>query len=280
MNRKKIKNNLFSAGKFLIGALTTAIIVGPLYWLIVTSFKTESEIYQVPPTLVPSELTFENFNYVIYETKVLQYLLNSLIYTIGTLIIVLTCVCLAGYAMSRFRFQGKKGYLLVILFSQLMPLTTLMVPLYISLGKMNMLNNRFAIIMMYSAVQIPIALWLLLGYFNGIPKEIDEAAIIDGCSRFQVLTKIIIPLAKPGLMAVGLSVAISVWQELMMAMTFINVDGLRPIMAGISSAITKAGVRWGQINATALIAIIPIIVIYIFCQKYLVKGLTGGAVKG
>ena len=161
-----------------------------------------------------------------------------------------------------------------------MPLTTLIVPLYISLGRLGLMNSRLALVTVYSAVQIPVAIWLLLGYFNGIPREIDEAAIIDGCTHFQVLTKIIIPLAKPGLMAMSLNTVIFVWQELMMAMTFTSVDKLRPMMAGISAAITITGVKWGQMNAVGVIAIIPMVLIYIFCQQYLVEGLAGGAVKG
>jgi ABC-type glycerol-3-phosphate transport system permease component len=161
-----------------------------------------------------------------------------------------------------------------------MPLTTLIVPLYISFGNLHLLNNRLALITIYSAIQIPIAIWLLLGYFNSIPREIDEAARIDGCSSVMILFRIILPLSKPGLMAVGLAAAISIWQELMLAMTFNNMDESRPLMAGVSAAITRSGIRWGQMNATGIIVCIPVIIIYIFCQRYLVKGLTGGAVKG
>lgn len=255
-------------------------ILGPLYWMIVTSFKNESEIYKIPPTVVPEKFTLENYIYAITETNVLQYFLNSVIYVLGTLAVVFFCVCLAAYGMSRFKFRGKALYLITILLTQLMPITTLIVPLYINFAKLDLLNNRLAIIAVYAAIQIPAALWLLISYFNGIPREIDEAAVIDGCSRMQVLTKMILPLAKPGLMAVGLSVIISVWQELMLAMTFTNVDELRPLMAGVSAALTKNGVRWGQINATGMLALFPLLVVFCCLQKYLVKGLTGGAVKG
>lgn len=278
--KKKLKKGVGSAASILLMILSTILILFPIYWLMVTSLKVETEIYQIPPSMIPKNLTFENYMHALVETKLPMYFLNSIIYTVGTLTVALLCGGLAAYAMSRFRFRGKKGYLLVILLSQMMPLTTLIVPLYVCFGKMNLLNNRLAMIIVYSAIQIPIAIWLLIGYFNGIPKEIDEAAIIDGCSRWQVLTKMIIPLAKPGLMAVGLSIAISVWQELMLAMTFTNQDGLRPLMAGVSAAITKSGVQWGQITATGVLALLPMLIIFTFCQKYLIQGLTGGAVKG
>jgi ABC-type glycerol-3-phosphate transport system permease component len=248
--------------------------------MLVTSLKAEGEIFEIPPSIIPRMLTFENFSFTFNETQIPLYFVNSVIYAICTLLLALLCASLAAYSLSRFKFKGKVAYMLIILFTQLMPLTTLIVPLYISLGNLGMLNSRASLIFVYGAVQIPIATWLLLGYFNSIPRAIDEAATIDGCNSFMVFQKMILPLAKPGLMAVGLSVIISVWQELMLATTFINADNTRPLMAGVSAAITKSGVRWGQMTATGVIACIPIIIIYIFLQRYLVEGLTGGSVKG
>jgi multiple sugar transport system permease protein len=208
------------------------------------------------------------------------FFVNSIVYVIGTLFVSLLCASMAAYSISRFKFKGKSLYLGIILLTQLMPITTLIVPLYISFGTMHLLNNRAALIIVYSAIHIPVDTWLLLGYFNTIPRELDEAARIDGCNNFMILFRMIIPLSKPGLMAVGLSSAISVWQELILAMTFSNRDATRPLMAGVSASITRAGIRWGQMTATGVIACVPIIIIYIFCQRYLVRGLTGGAVKG
>jgi ABC-type glycerol-3-phosphate transport system permease component len=256
------------------------MVLFPLYWMASTSLKKESEIFKVPPSLVPDNITFENYEFALTKTRVPRFFLNSLTNVIGTLIISLLCASLGAYSISRFRFRAKAAYLGTILLTQLMPLTTLIVPLYISLGSMRLLNNRLVLIIVYSAIQIPIGTWLLLGYFNTIPREIDEAARIDGCANFMILFRMILPLSKPGLMAVGLTTAISVWQELILAMTFNSVDANRPLMAGVSASITRAGIRWGQMNATGIIACVPVIIIYIFCQRYLIKGLTGGAVKG
>ena len=277
---KTLKRSGTGILKIIFIAVCTVVVLFPLYWMVVTSLKAESEIFKVPPTFFPADLTWENYEYAWTKTKIPIFFINSILYAAGTLLVVLICASLAAYSMSRFKFRGKAPYLVVVLLTQLMPMTTLIVPLYVSLGQMNLLNNRLSLIAVYSAIQIPIALWLMLGYFNGIPIEIDEAARIDGCTNLGILFKIVIPLAKPGLMAVSLSVVISVWQELMLAMTFTNVDTLRPLMAGVSASIGKAGIKWGQINATGMIACVPIVIIYIFCQKYLIKGLTGGAVKG
>ena len=275
------RNNLFRANaKIIIIIITAFIVLFPFYWMVNTSFKRESEIFRVPPSLVPDNITMENYEFALTKTQIPRFFINSVINVVGTLAVSLFFASLAAYSISRFRFRGKAAYLGIILLTQLMPLTTLIVPLYISLGNMRLLNNRAVLIVVYSAIQIPIGTWLLMGYLNTIPREIDEAARIDGCKNIMILFRIILPISKPGLMAVGLNTAIFVWQELILAMTFNSMDANRPLMAGVSASIGRAGIRWGQMNATGIIACIPIIIIFIFCQRYLVKGLTGGAVKG
>jgi ABC-type glycerol-3-phosphate transport system permease component len=256
------------------------MVLFPFYWMANTSFKKESEIFRVPPSLIPATITVENYEFALTQTQVPRFFVNSVINVVGTLVLSLFFASLAAYSISRFKFRGKAAYLGIILLTQLMPITTLIVPLYISLGSMRLLNNRFVLIVVYSAIQIPIGTWLLMGYLNTIPKEIDEAARIEGCTNITILFRIILPISKPGLMAVGLNTAIFVWQELILAMTFNSMDASRPLMAGVSASIARAGIRWGQMNATGIITCIPIIIIFIFCQRYLIKGLTSGAVRG
>jgi ABC-type glycerol-3-phosphate transport system permease component len=264
----------------LVVAVTAIMILFPFYWMANTSLKKESEIFRVPPSVFPVNVSLENYQFALFSTQLPRYFINSLINVAGTVVISLFFASLAAYSISRFRFRGKAAYMGIILLTQLLPMTTLIVPLYISLGAMGLFNNRAALIMVYSAIQIPIGTWLMTSYFNTIPREIDEAARIDGCRNVMILFRIILPIAMPGLIAVGLNSAIFAWQELILAMTFNNIDARRPLMAGVSAAIGRAGIRWGQINATGVIACIPIIIIFIFCQRYLVKGLTSGAVKG
>ena len=276
-----IWNKLFNRNvKLIVVIITSVIVLFPFYWMANTSFKAESEIFRIPPSLIPVNITIENYEFALTQTQIPRFFINSLINVAGTVFISLLFASLAAYSISRFKFRGKAVYLGIILLTQLIPLTTLIVPLFISLGNMRLLNNRLALIIVYSAIQIPVGTWLLTGYFNTIPREIDEAARIDGCKNIMVLFNIILPISKPGLMAVGLSSAIFAWQELILAMTFNNIDANRPLMAGVSAAIGRAGIRWGQMNAAGMIACIPIIIVFIFCQRYLIKGLTGGAVKG
>jgi len=275
----KKKSAAHRLATLFIVAAATLLILFPLYWMLSTSLKPEAEIFQLPPTLLPETFVLENYEFAWTQAQIPIYFLNSVTYVLGTLVVVLICGSLAAYGMSRFKFRGKPAFLLILLLTQVMPMTTLIVPLFVSFGNFGLLNNRIALIAVYSAIQLPLAIWLLLAYFNSVPKEIDEAARIDGCTGLQVLLRIILPLAKPGLMAVGLSISIWVWQELMLAMTFTTTDAMRPLMAGISASIGRAGVRWGQMNAVGMISIVPIIIAYIFLQRNLVAGLTGGAVK-
>ncbi|HBU11280.1 MAG TPA: carbohydrate ABC transporter permease [Clostridiales bacterium] len=258
----------------------TLVILVPLYWLIVTSFKTEEDVYAMPLQFIPENPTLENYEYAFSQTEIPTYFFNSLIYVGATVVIVLFVASLAAYSISRYRHRGKKGFLFTVLLTQYMPVTTLIVPLYIAFSFMSLLNNRVAIILTYCALQVPIAIWLLIGYFNSIPRALDEAATLDGCTTFQAFFKIVLPLAKPGLIAVAISVAIAIWQELILATTFTSTDEFRPLMVGVSAAVTKSGIKWGQLAATGVISCVPILVIYGLCQKYLVKGMTSGAVKG
>ena len=277
---KKLKNIIAKTAGMILCALISLIILVPLYWLIATSFKSEADIYTLPLQLFPLRPTSANYQYALTQSKIPVYFLNSILYVAVTVALVLLISSLAAYSISRFKHRGKKGFLFGVLLSQYMPVTTLVVPLYMAFNALDAINNRLALIGVYCALQIPIAIWLLIGYFNGIPKTLDEAATIDGCTTLQSFFKVVLPLAKPGLMAVAISVAIAIWQELILATTFTNVDALRPMMVGVSSAVTKSGIKWGQLSATGVIACIPVVVIYAFCQRYLVKGLTSGAVKG
>jgi ABC-type glycerol-3-phosphate transport system permease component len=278
--KRKLNETLRNYSGWVIIVISTVMVLFPFFWMLSTSFKRESEVFRIPPSFIPENISAENYEFALTKTQVPRFFINSVINVAGTLVVSLLFASLAAYSISRFKFRGKIAYLGIILLSQLMPITTLIVPLYISLGSLRLLNSRIALIIVYSAIQIPIGTWLLLGYLNSIPRELDEAARIDGCTNFLILFRIIMPLSKPGLMAVGITTAIFVWQELILAMTFNSMDSNRPLMAGVSASIGRAGIRWGQMNATGIIACIPIIIIFIFCQRYLIKGLTSGAIKG
>jgi len=264
----------------IVFAFISVIILFPIYWLLVTSVKPSAEIFATPPTLFPKQVTWEHYLNVFRSSNIPTYFLNSIIITAASVAVVLIIASFAAFAMSRYEFKGKIGYFVFILFAQVMPLTTLIVPLYIVWGKLEMLNTYTSIIFTYCAILLPMAIWLLTGYFKGIPKDIDEAAKIDGCSSLGILLRMVLPLARSGLVAVGLTICITVWQEIMISMTFVSEDSMRTLPAGINTFITRSGIQWGPLNASGIIATLPVLVIFILFQKALVKGLTAGSTKG
>lgn len=260
--------------------LCITTVIFPFYWLIVTSIKKPEEIFSSNPSLVPKNISFENYGVVFQETALGKYFINSILITVVTVTIVMFIASLAAYGVSRYKFRGKKIFFLIILISQMLPLTTLIIPLYIFWGKLNLLNHYVSLILTYSGFMIPIGIWLLTSYFNSIPKSLDESATLDGCSTFRILFAIILPLAKPGIMAASLSIIISTWQELMISMTFTTNDSMRTLPAGVINFITSQGIKWGPLTAAGVLTCLPVIIMYAFLQKALIKGLTAGATKG
>lgn len=256
------------------------VILFPLYWLLATSLKPSDEIFASPPTLFPETFSWSHYENVFRNSEIPTYFYNSIVIAAATVFVVLTVASLAAYSVTRYQFRGKIAYFVTILFAQVMPLTTLIVPLYIMWGKLDMLNSFASIILTYCAILTPMAIWLLTGYFKSIPKDIDEAATIDGCSSFGILMRMVLPLARSGLVAVGLTVCITVWQEMLISMTFVSDDAMRTLPAGINNFITRSGIQWGPLNASGIVTTLPVLVIFIIFQKALVKGLTAGATKG
>ncbi|WP_337102454.1 carbohydrate ABC transporter permease [Paenibacillus sp. YIM B09110] len=275
-----MKSSLRTVINVVVIAAVMLVILFPLYWLFVTSTKPSEEIFRDPPTMLPEQFTWEHYGNVFRSSEIPTYFMNSVINTAGTVLIVLVIASFAAYSMTRYAFKGKLLYFTVILFAQVMPLTTLIVPLYIMWGKFDMLNSHESIILTNSAIMLPMAIWLLTGYFKSVPKDIDEAATIDGASSLGILFRMVIPLARSGLVAVGLTVCITAWQEMLLAMTFINSDAMRTLPAGINTFITKSGIQWGPLNAAGIVTTLPVLLIFIVFQKALVRGLTAGATKG
>ena len=264
----------------VIVAAIAVVILFPLYWLFATSVKPSDEIFAAPPTLFPHSWSWDHYRSVFRTSEIPTYFYNSILITAVSVAVILAVASFAAYSMTRYQFKGKVAFFTIILFAQVMPITTLIVPLYMMWGKLDLLNTYSSIILTYCSILLPMAIWLLTGYFKGIPKDIDEAAKIDGCSSLGILLRMVLPLARSGLVAVGLTVCITVWQEIMISMTFVSTDAMRTLPAGINSFITKSGIQWGPLNASGIVTTLPVLIIFILFQKALVKGLTAGATKG
>lgn len=252
----------------------------PIIWIFLTSVKSVKEIVTIPITYFPKHFTLENYENILKTTNFPVYFKNSVIVgttaSIGTLIISL----FAGYSLARFKFAGKKLTLFLFLATQMVPVAAIIVPIFILFSKLGLINNLLGLIIIYIVLNIPFCTMMIRGFFEKIPYTLEEAAMIDGCSRIQALIKIILPVMKPGIIATFVFAFMGAWNELFFNTLFISREGLKTLPTGINAFIGKYDIDWGMMTAGSVIALIPIFIMFGVIQKYLVGGLTDGAVKG
>jgi multiple sugar transport system permease protein len=274
------KNPALTLGKYaaLLAYLSFALF--PLYWLFKIAITPDKLIYTEGTKLWPTSYTFENFTTVIFQTDFLQYFGNSLYVSLGTALLTTLFAAGAGYAFSRFDFAGKKLIVAIMLITQMFPLLMIIAPIYKIVSSLGMLNSLTSLIVVYTAFNVPFATFLMQSFFDGIPKDLEEAAMIDGCTRFQALRKVIFPLTLPGLGATLGFVFTAAWSELLFALMLISKNEAMTFPVGLLTFVSKFSVDWGQMMAAGVLALIPSCLFFIFIQRYLVQGLTSGAVKG
>ena len=282
MNIKRISAStvLFRALVVLLLIMILAVILFPLYWIVVTSLKTIPETYLWPPTFWPKELTFEAFFKVWTYSNFSRMFVNSLVVSVASTLFSIVLASLAAYGFSRFKFRGNKIVLSFFLFTQMVPAILLLLPYFIMMRKLNMINSYNALIIAYTSFSLPFCTWMLKGFFDSIPADIDEAAMIDGCNRVQTLWHVIMPLALPGIAATTLFGFLVAWNHYLFAMGLTTTPDMYTLPVGIASLNGEFRVAWNEMMAGALIASLPALVLYLLLQKWFVKGLTAGAVKG
>jgi ABC-type glycerol-3-phosphate transport system permease component len=253
----------------------------PYIWILSTALKNFSEVFTIPIRLIPRQMTLENFKAVIYgQMDFGQKFMNSLIVTIATTILSVALSTPCAYALTRFKMRGKRVLLQTILVSQMIPLAVLLIPLYIIIVKLGLLNTFTSLVVANLTFSVPFVVWVLYGFFTGLPISIEESAMIDGCSRFQTLVRIVLPSAAPGLAASSAYTFITAWQEYMFALTFIDSQKKFTLPIALTSYIGQYGTQWGNLMAASLLVTLPVIVLFFGIQTLMVKGLTAGAVKG
>lgn len=267
-------------GKYLALAFYVGFALFPLYWLAKIAITPDKLIYTEGTALFPSKVTFENFSTVLVATDFLAYFRNSLIVSLGTAAITTCFAAAAGYAFSRFDFRGKRVVIALMLITQMFPLLMIIAPIYKIVAAIGLLNSLTSLIIVYTAFNIPFATFLMQSFFDGIPKDLEEAGMIDGCTRFEALRKIIMPLTLPGLGATLGFVFTAAWSELLFALMLINSNDTMTFPVGLLTFVSKFSVDWGQMMAAGVLALVPSCLFFIFIQRYLVQGLTSGAVKG
>jgi multiple sugar transport system permease protein len=252
----------------------------PLYWLIKISVTPDKLLYGEGITFWPSAMTLKNFAFVLLQSDFPTYFINSITVSLGTAAIVTLLAAGAGYAFSRFRFRGRYAVMFILLLTQMFPLVMLIAPIYRLMAPLALTDNLLGLIIVYTAFNTPFASFLMQSFFDGIPKDLEEAAMIDGCTRLAALRRVILPLTLPGLGATLGFVFTAAWSELLFALMLINSDSQKTFAVGLLTFVTKFSVDWGQMMAAAVLALIPAVLFFVFIQRYLVQGLTAGAIKG
>ncbi|MFK7862069.1 MAG: carbohydrate ABC transporter permease [Granulosicoccus sp.] len=268
------------AGKYVAVISYLLFALFPLYWLLKISLTPEKLIYSEGTALWPGTLTFENFQQVILYSDFKVYFINSVYVSLGTAAITTLIAAAAGYSFSRFRFRGKTLVVVLMLITQMFPLLMIIAPIYKIVAGLGLLNTLTSLIVVYTAFNIPFATFLMQSFFDGIPKDLDEAAMIDGCTRLQALRKVILPLTLPGLAATLGFIFTAAWSELLFALMLINSNDSMTFPVGLLTFVSKFSVDWGQMMAAGVLALVPSCLFFIFIQRYLVQGLTAGAIKG
>lgn len=254
--------------------------LAPIYWIVVTSLKTSREIYSPVPTLWPSKVTFANFEQAFFKSNFLQFVGNSAQVAIAVTLISAVIGALAAYPVARMEFKGRSITARAIVTAYLLPPSLLFIPLFLVLQNMGLIDTKVGLTVAYLTFTVPFCTWMLIGYFRTIPKELDEAALMDGATRFQTLIRVVLPIAKPGLAVVALFAFTHAWNEFLYALVFAYSNDTKTFTAGLTGLIMGDTFIWGQLMASSVIAIVPILAIYIGAQRYIVEGLAAGSVKG
>jgi multiple sugar transport system permease protein len=267
-------------GQWVLVGLVVVWSLAPYLWTLFTSLKSERELYQFPVTYWPDVPTLINYVAVFTQNPFGRFLMNSAIVTVTSTVLCLFIGSLAAYAFARLRFRGRETLLVGLLIVAMIPLITVIVPLYILVRNLGLLNSYLGLIAPYVTYSLPVAIFILTAFFREIPHELEEAALIDGCTRLNTLWRIIAPLAAPGLITAGIIVFVYTWNEFLVALTLTSTNDVRTITVGIALYRGEFAFPWGVISAAVTLATIPIMALILIGQRLVIRGLTAGAVKG
>lgn len=266
---------------YLVFILVAVFFLFPILWTLSLSFKTVPELYQVPPSLLPESLNFDNYIYLIEQVKILRGVGNSVVITVATIVGTMVLAIPAAYAFSRIKFKGSNFVQFLILMFQMISPLVIVIPLYRYYAKIGLLNTTIGLIMVYIAISAPFQVWFLKSFFDTIPMELDEAAYIDGCQRGQVVTKILVPTIVPGIFSGVLLVFISSWSQFVVPYILMDTPSKMPLACLLVNLQSKLNqITTHYLAAASILTILPTVLLFLFLQKYIVSALTAGAVKG
>jgi len=275
----RIPESIFRLFSALIIAILLTMILFPLYFMLTTAFKFEREIYS-ELTWIPREPTWSNFRDVIVNFRIPLYLRNTLVVALSTTTVVVVIAVMAAYALTRLRFPGRAVMARGVLFVYLIPGSLMLIPMYLIIVKLGLKDTFPGLIIANMSFSVPFCTWLMIGYLRSISVEIEEASLIDGCTRLQSLWNIVIPLSVPAIVTASIFIFNNVWNEFIFALVIAQDDNRRMISVGLSNFYRSDFYMVGPMMAGSLIAMTPVVILYILAQRYVVSGLAAGAVKG
>ncbi|GAA1477699.1 ABC transporter permease subunit [Nocardioides aestuarii] len=273
------RSTLASIG--LHATLLTAVFIAlfPVLWVFLSSLKPRQEIQRSTIELFNSP-SLDNYKQVLFHTDFPTWFLNSVVVAAFTMVIGIAMSATAGYALSRFNFAGKRGLMWVFLLTQMFPVAILIVPIYTIMARLGLIDTKVSLIIAYCTVAVPFCAWMLRGYFDTIPKELDEAAALDGLGPFQTFYRVILPLARPGLAVTAFYTFLTAWGEVAYAIAFIQTSENYTLGAGLKQFVPQFNQRWELLTPAAILIMIPAGIVFFFAQRHLVAGLTAGGTKG
>ena len=263
-------------------AALIAFAMMPFVWVLLASFKTRAELYAMPLVWLPSSLSLANYveAWTSKLTPFSRFFANSLWVSSVTMVATTVISVLAGYALARFRFAGRQTMMMLFLATQMFPAVLLIAPLLSQWHALGLIDTYQALIYSNFSFTVPFTVWMLVGYFESIPRELEESALMDGCGRFGALCRVVLPLAAPGVAATAIFAFVSSWSELLFAITFTSQTEMRTLSAGLLFMVGQYEIQWGQLSAGVIISTLPVAVLFTFLQRHLIRGLTAGALKG
>ncbi|OJX17098.1 MAG: ABC transporter permease [Devosia sp. 67-54] len=271
--------------RYLLAAIAvfiSALMLAPVVLSFFASIKSKADASATPPTYLPHSFSLENYRNILdYQAGLWTYVGNSLLVAALAIVLVVALAVPAGYGLARFRFRGKEVLFLVLLLPLMIPYQSLLIPIYMMFAKIGLANTHIGLAIIHAILQIPFSIYLMRNSFEGVPKELEEAAVVDGGNSFQLFTRVALPLVLPGVVTIALFAFITSWNEFLAALIVMNKETLFTVPVMLVSVRTGhlGAVDWGSLQAGIIVSIIPCVLIYVFLQKYYVSGLLSGAVK-
>jgi multiple sugar transport system permease protein len=268
------------AAAYAVLTTLALLVLFPFYWMTITSFKGEEQMRSLVSMFWPRPLVTENYQQLLAKTDFAAWYGNSVFVAVTSTLVATGVGTIGAYALARLRFLGRGFMASATLITYLVPPSILFIPLYAQMRNLGLANSLAGLIAAYPSFTVPFVTWLLMGYFESIPEELEEAAMIDGATRFGAFYRVVLPLSAPGVLAAGLYAFTQAWNEFLYALVFITDGRLRTLPVGLASFITGDVYGWGYLMSGAVLTTLPVIAAYIYLQKYMVEGLTAGSVKG